>query len=579
METRRLTDWLDARYEEQLQLNPMSLSYLGRKELYDQIDDMSEAADARELAWLERSVTELEQAFDYDKLSPFAQESYDLWIFEYERAKANAVFKRHSYFATEFNGPESSLPTFLIDIHKVDTLADMQAYIARLGGVGRAIGQLHERAKIAASEGVRPPRFIYDLALQRASKVISGAPFGGEGEAPLFQDAESKIIALQEAGVIDPEMAAGLKNAVTTALIEEFKPAYDAYIAWLNTDRADADAEPRGVHALPDGDAYYKNRLVEYITLDISADAVHQMGLDEVTRIHKEMESLKRASAFDGDLQAFFQFLRDDRELYYPNNNEGREGYLSDTRAFLTQIDGKLSDQFGILPKAKLEVKRVEQFREVDGGPAHYRAGTPDGTRPGTYYLHMSDMSAYSKTKMETTAYHEGSPGHHMQISIAQELKGIPKFRTQPRFGAYIEGWALYAEQLAKEMGQFKNPYMDFGRLNSEVWRAARLVVDSGLHAKGWSQQQAEDYLLENTAIPVSAIKSEVRRYLTWPGQATSYKSGMLQILALREKAKSELGDKFDIRGFHDTVLGGGALPLQMLDARVNRWIEKVKQT
>ncbi|GMG87072.1 DUF885 domain-containing protein [Biformimicrobium ophioploci] len=576
-EAERLTEWLDAKYEEKLQFSPMKLSRLGRKALYDQIDDMSEEAAAGQLQWFGKTVAELKASFDYDRLPPLAQESYDLWVFEYERDKANDAFRRHRYFANELGGPESSLPSFLISIHKVESVEDMQAYIARIAGIGRAITQLHERAKLSAADGVRPPQFIYDLAQQRAQKVITGAPFNGEGEAPLFRDAKGKIKALQEAGKIDEEAAAELEAAASTALTGTFEPAYDAYIAWLKSDKGNADVEPRGVSALPDGEAYYKNRLANHTTLDISADAVHQMGLDEVARIHKEMETIKQAAGFEGTLQDFFTYIRDDKSLYFPNTDAGREGYLSDTRGFLAEIEEKLPEYFGILPKAKLEVQRVEKFREVDGGAAHYRAGTPDGSRPGTYYIHMSDMGAYSKTKMETTAYHEGSPGHHMQISIAQELEGIPQFRTQAGFGAYIEGWALYSEQLAKEMGQFENILMDFGRLNSEVWRAARLVVDSGLHAKGWSQKQTEDYLLQNTAIPASAIRSEVRRYLTIPGQATSYKSGMLKILELREKAKGELGEKFDIRGFHDTVLGGGSLPLPMLEKRVEHWIREQK--
>lgn len=218
-------------------------------------------------------------------------------------------------------------------------------------------------------------------------------------------------------------------------------------------------------------------------------------------------------------------------------------------------------------------MKRVEPFREVDGGAQHYASGTPDGSRPGVYYVHMSDMSAYSITDMETTAYHEGSPGHHMQISIAQELTDVPMFRTQAGFSVYSEGWALYSEKLAKEMGQFRDPYKDFGRLTAEMWRAIRLVVDTGLHAKGWTQEQAEQFFLDNSAIPDGAVRSEVRRYLTIPGQATSYKVGMLKIEELRAHAETTLGDRFDIRSFHDVVLGGGALPMPLLEARVNNWI------
>lgn len=576
-ETQRLNKWFDARYEEQLKFSPMRLSQLGRKELYDQIDDMSEAAQARQLAWRKQTVEELKKNFDYDKLTTAGKESYDLWMFQYQQEKADQAFLRHGYFSGELGGPESRLPTFLINFHKVDTLDDMRAYIARIGGISRAMEQLLERAKLAAKEGVRPPRFAYDLAIERAQKVISGQPFGGEEASPLLADADGKIEALLKDDKIDSDTAGELKAQVRESLEDQFKPAFDAYIAWINADMGNADEEPRGVGSLPNGEAYYNNRLAHYTTTDLTADQVHRIGLDEVARIRKEMLAIKDRVGFDGSLQEFFKFIRDDEQFYYPNTDEGREGYLSDTRAFLDQIRSKLPDYFGILPKAKLEVKRVEPFREVDGGAQHYFPGTPDGKRPGVYYVHMSDMSAYSKNDMETTAYHEGLPGHHMQISIAQELEGTPQFRTQAFFNAYIEGWALYSEKLSSEMGQFEDPYKDFGRLTAEMWRAIRLVVDTGLHAKGWSQQQAEEFFLENSAVPESAVRSEVRRYLTLPGQATSYKIGMLKILELREKARQQLGDQFDIRGFHDTVLGGGALPLPMLETRVNRWIEEIQ--
>ena len=578
-ETQRLSEWFDARYEEQLQFSPMQLSYLGRKELYDQIDDMSEAANERELAWKAKTVEELKSKFDYDKLTTAGKESYDLWVFQYEQAKANKPFWRHGYFASELYGPESSLPTFLINQHKVDTVEDMQAYIARIGGVSRALGQVLERAQVSAKEGIRPPQFAYDLAIKRATNVTTGQPFGGDEDAPLLADAKGKIDALKEAGKIDDKQAAELLAQVEATLKNDFKPAYDSYIAWLKDDRTNADEDPRGVSNLPNGEAFYNNRLANYTTLPLSADEVHQIGLDEVARILKEMEAIKEQVGFKGNLQEFFTFIRTDDKFYYPNTDEGRKEYLDEVQGYLDAIEKKLPEYFGILPKAGLVVKRVEPFREVPGGAQHYQSGTPDGSRPGVYYVHMSDMSALSTADMETVTYHEGSPGHHMQISIAQELEGIPQFRTQAHFTPYIEGWALYSEKLSKEMGQFQDPYKDFGRLTAEMWRAIRLVVDTGMHAKGWSQDQAVEYFLENSAIPEGAVRSEVRRYLTYPGQATSYKIGMNKILELRESAKQQLGDKFDIRGFHDTVLGGGALPLPMLEARVNRWIEDVKQS
>ncbi|AQQ69125.1 hypothetical protein Mag101_16925 [Microbulbifer agarilyticus] len=578
-ETARLTEWFDAKYEEELKFSPIQLSYLGRKELYSEIDDMTKAAAESQLAWKKTTVDEMKQQFDYDKLSTEGKESYDLWIQQYELEKANLPFWDYSYFASELGGPEAQFPTFLINQHKVDTEQDMRDYITRIGGISTALSQLLERAKVSANKEIRPPQFTYDLAIERAQKVTTGKPFSDGDDAPLMADAKKKIAALQDAGTIDEATAKDLLTQVETALTSQMKPSYDAYIGWLQEDKVNADEVPKGVSHLPDGDSYYNNRLANHTTQPMTAEEVHQIGLDEVARIRKEMEAIKDKVGFDGNLQEFFTFIRTDDQFYYPNTDEGRKEYLDKVDGFLADIDAKLPEYFGILPKAKLIVKRVEPFREVPGGAQHYVPGTPDGSRPGTYYVHMSDMSALSTADMETVTYHEGNPGHHMQISIAQELENIPKFRTNAFSTAYIEGWALYSEKLSKEMGQFQDPYNDFGRLTAEMWRAIRLVVDTGMHAKGWSQDQAVEYFLENSAIPETAVRSEVRRYLTYPGQATAYKIGMLKIEELRSKAEETLGDKFDIRGFHDTILGGGALPLPLLEQRVENWIADQKQS
>ena len=277
---------------------------------------------------------------------------------------------------------------------------------------------------------------------------------------------------------------------------------------------------------------------------------------------------------FDGTLQQFFEFISTDEQFFYPNNDEGREAYIQDAKEFIEALNENLPDFFGILPKAELEVRRVEAFREQDGAPQHYRPGTPDGSRPGVYYAHLSDMKSMPKPPMEAIAYHEGNPGHHMQISIAQELESVPRFRTQEWSTVYVEGWALYSEKIAKEMGGYQDPYSDFGRLVTEIWRAIRLVVDTGLHSKGWTEADAIQYFKENSSIAEGAIRAEVRRYMVMPGQATAYKIGMIKIEELREHAEQTLGDRFDIREFHDTILGSGSLPLHLLEEQVNRWIE-----
>lgn len=577
-ETERLNQWFEVKYEQQLQQSPLQMTFLGRKDKYDQVDDTSIAAEDEQLAWLAATVEELKTSFDYSKLDLEAQTSYDIWIYQYEQAKEGVAFRENGYVFTQMHGIHAMLPQIMINFHKVDTAEDMQAYIKRIEGISRALTQLLERAQANAVHDVRPPRFAYDGVIEQINNLISGAPFtDAEQDIPLWSDAKGKIDALVAADKLTDEQAKKLADDTKTTLQTHFLPAYTALKQWLEKDIQFTDEIATGVGKQPNGTAFYNYRLKASTTTDLTADQIHQIGLDEVERLTKEMIAIKDKVGFQGDLQAFFKFIKDDDQFYYPDTDEGREGYLEDSRQYLAFINEKLPEYFGILPKAELTVKRVEPFREQPGAAQHYFPGTPDGARPGIYYAHLSDMRSMPKNEMEAIAYHEGNPGHHMQISIAQELTTVPTFRTQAGFTAYSEGWALYSELLAKEMGAYQNPYSDFGRLITEMWRAVRLVVDTGLHSKGWNEQQAIDYFLEKTPIAQGAVISEVRRYIVWPGQATAYKIGMIKILELRSNAQKELGDKFDIRAFHDTVLGGGALPLSVLEKRVNNWIASVK--
>jgi uncharacterized protein (DUF885 family) len=572
-ESARLNEWFEARFEEQLDFSPIQKTMLGRKDDYDKIDDASEAAQDAQLAWQRATVAELQDNFDYALLTPEAKTSYDLWLYQLQQAEAALPFRRRGYLFTQMGGAHTGLPQILINFHRVDNEADMSAYIARISEVARAIRQTLERAQLAANEGVRPPRFSYDAVLQQSRALLSGAPFVGDGDAPLWADATAKIDALLMAGEIGEVTAQALRAAASSALTERFKPAYDALIAWFEADLPNADETTTGVWKLPQGEAFYKERLAAMTTTDLSADEIHELGLSEVARIHAEMEAIKTQVGFEGSLQEFFVFMREDPQFYFPNTDAGRAGYLEAAREYLGFIERRLPDYFGLLPKAALVVKRVEAFREEPGAAQHYFPGTPDGSRPGIYYAHLIDMGAMPKPQMEVIAYHEGLPGHHMQISIAQELQGVPTFRTQSGFTAYIEGWGLYAEVLAKEMGAYRDPYSDFGRLSSELWRAIRLVVDTGLHAKGWNESRAVEYFTANSPISAGQIRSEVQRYIILPGQATAYKIGMLKFLELREQARTALGGNFDIAGFHDAVLGGGALPLSILQRRVEDWV------
>lgn len=578
-ETDRLTAWLDEEFATELDFNPLAKTRLGDKSDYGELDDVSEAALDRELNWRRDSVARMQAEFDYEALSDEGKLSWDLWEYQLDAAERALPFRRHRYIFGR-NGPQTGLPNGLINYHNVDSVADMQAYISRLNQSNRYMLQYLERAQASVADGIRAPYFDYDQAMSEIERVTTGAPFSataGQGDSAIWADITGKIDALVENGMASAEQAEELRNQAEQALLESFKPAYDEILAWLQEDRVNVPDQATGASELPNGDAYYAQRLQAMTTLPMTAREVHELGLAEVARIQEEMQGIRQAVGFNGSLQEFFNFLREDDQFYFPNTDQGRADYLALADEILSEMYTRLPDYFGILPQAGLQVRRVEAFRETPGGAAHYARGTADGSRPGTFYVHLADMRAVAVNRLENLSYHEGVPGHHMQISIQQELEEIPRFRANRGYTAFSEGWGLYAELLGKEMGGYNDPYADMGRLSGEIWRAVRLVVDTGIHAFGWSEQEAVQYALENSPRPEASVRSEVRRYFNNPGQATAYKIGMLKILEYRRKAENALGDSFDIREFHDTVLGSGPLPMEALEAKIDRWIDSVR--
>ncbi len=575
-ESQKLTAYLNAEYEEELQMNPLDLTQLGRKELYGELGDYSEAGALKQLEWRRQSVADMKAQVDPAKLNDDAKTSWGIWEHALETAELRDQWKRHSYLFG-FSGPHTGLPNFLITYHKVDEPADVDAYISRISKLGGVIDQVTERAKLAAADGIRAPKFGYERTAREATNIISGAPFSAGADSPLFADLKAKIAALKTAGKATAEQETAWLQAASTALTGEVKPAYERLVAWLGEDGVNAPSGKVGALTLPNGTEFYNVALKTQTTTDMTADEIHELGLKEVERIHAEMDKIREATGFKGDKAAFFEFMRSDKQFYLPNTDEGRAQYLKAAEGYIEVMYKKLPEAFGRLPKAPVVVKRVEAFREQPGGAAHYNGPTPDGKQPGIFYAHLIDMSAVSLWALESLAYHEAVPGHHMQIAIQNELTDIPLFRTQYGYSAFSEGWGLYAEELGKEMGMFTDPYNDFGRLNSELWRSVRLVLDTGLHAKGWTEEEAVAWAMANSARPVSSIKSEVQRFLLWPGQATTYKIGMIRIQQLRAEAQKELGDRFDIKAFHDTVIGGGSMPLPVLDERVRAWVKTVK--
>ncbi len=569
--------WLDTQYAQTLDFSPLKKTKQGNKEDYGELDDVSEAALDQQLAWRRNSVSRMRRAFDRNQLMPEDQLSWDLWLYLLDAAESNRKFQRHRYIFGR-NGPQARLPKDLINYQKVDDIEDMRAYISRLNQSGRYFGQYLERAKRAASDGIRAPHFDYDRTLSEIKRVTTGLPFSTHSTdqpSALWKDVTTKLEALRDRGLIDSEQVEDLTADAHRALTQVFEPALQKVAAWHIADRQNISAEATGAWALPNGQAFYQQRLKAMTTLPLNADQIHELGLKEVERIQNEMREIQATVKFEGSLGDFLRFMREDDQFYLPNTDQGRAAYLQLAESYLDAMYKKLPNYFGILPKAKLQVKRVEAFRESAGGSAHYARGTKDGSRPGTFYAHLLDMRAMTVNRLENLSYHEGVPGHHMQLSIQQEQDGLPRFRANGRYTAYSEGWGLYAELLGKEMGGYQDPYTDFGRLSGEIWRAVRLVVDTGIHAKRWTEAQAVAYALANSSRPELSVRSEIRRYFHNPAQATAYKIGMIEIQALRARAETSLGESFDIRDFHDLILGSGPLPLQQLSEQVDRWLEQ----
>jgi len=575
-ESQRFIAWLDAQYSEELDFSPLLKTRQGDKSAHGELDDVSEAALDARLEWRRGSVAQMRSSFDREQLDKQGKLSWDLWEYTLEDAEASEPFRRHRYIFGR-NGPQSTLANNLINYQDVQNASDMSDYISRLNQSQRYLLQYLERAKLAVADGIRAPHFDYQQAISEAGRVTSGAPFDDQEDSALWSDITAKIANLLESGEIDQTQADSFRAEAQSALLTSFEPALDEIVAWLEADFENVSDVAKGAWSLPNGEAYYNSRLASMTTLPLTADEIHATGISEVARIQAQMEQIKRQVGFEGTLQDFFTYMREDDQFYFPSTDEGRANYLSLADELLADMYERLPDYFGILPKAGLQVRRVEAFRETAGGAAHYARGTKDGSRPGTFYAHLIDMRAASIFRLENLAYHEGVPGHHMQISIQQELENIPRFRTAKGYTAFSEGWGLYAEYLGKEMGFYNDPYAEFGRLSGEIWRAVRLVVDTGIHAKQWTQEQAVDYALQNSARPEPSVRSEIRRYFNNPGQATAYKIGMLKIQEVRAKAEMELGDDFDIRAFHDTVLGSGQLPMAVLEAEVDSWIESVR--
>lgn len=572
-ESEALNGWFDDRFQDELARRPMSQTTLGLTTNLSRLDDTSQQALDEEAALLRGWQQDLISTFDEDRLDTQSRLSYDLYNYDIDDRLEAYEFADHQYIFQHMSGPHSRLPAFLINQHPITNKSEAEYFTARLGALPTYLGHYAARAQKQAEAGILLPRFVYPKLIEACNNVISGAPFTSGGNSPLYAHFTEKVDALN----IDQSEKDRLKDNAKTALLDTVGPAYQNLINMFQLHDVLSDDQD-GVWKLPRGEAFYKSRLKHFTTTDMSPDEIHQTGIDEVARIQEEMRAIMAKIGHEGSLQEFFAFLRDDPSFTYSNDEAGRARYIKEASEHIDRMREELGGLFITTPKADLIVKRVEPFREASAFGAFYAQPALDGSRPGTYYINLKDMSELPIYQMQALAYHEGLPGHHMQIAMGMEQAGLPRFRSLGTHTAYTEGWALYAEAIPAELGLYTDPYQDFGRLSMEIFRAARLVVDTGIHAKKWTRQDAVRYMLENTANARGDIEAEVDRYIVWPGQAAAYKIGMIKIQELRQTAEAELGGAFNLAEFHDFILANGSVPLSVLETLVSEWAFSKKE-
>ena len=561
-ESERLAAFFEDSFDRDLVRSPMNQSYLGIKDDYDKWDDLSEEKAREDNRLVIDDLARLHGDFDFEKLNEQAKLSYRLFEYQSELELARFPYRFHGYPVNQMRGWQSRIPAFLINIHRITSESDAEAYVARLDGVKLLVSQVIDALRANEKVGIVAPEFVFAHVLSDSGNMLKGAPFEeGAGDSTLLADFKKKVGVLE----LPEERRAELVEAARKALVASVGPAYRSLIDHVTALAARAPTDD-GVWRLPDGGAYYKTLLRQYTTTAMTADEIHDLGLAEVARIQGEMTAIMEKVSFEGSLNDFYEFTRTDERFYYPNTEQGKADYLERATGIIETMKGRLDEMFLTKPKADIVVKAVEAFREKSAGKAFYQRPAPDGSRPGTYYANLFDTAEMPTYQMAALAYHEGIPGHHMQIAIVQELENLPRFRRFGGFTAYIEGWGLYSEYLPKEMGFYQDPYADFGRLAMELWRACRLVVDTGIHDKKWSREKAIEYLAATTPNPRGDVVKAIERYIVFPGQATAYKIGMLKILELREATRARLGENFDVRKYHDAVLRNGALPLSILE-------------
>jgi uncharacterized protein (DUF885 family) len=547
-------------WEDTLKHSPELASSLGDKRYDDQLTDYSveavNAALSRGLGFIQRL-----SAIDTTGLPDQERLSAELMLRSLIEDQEAARFKEWQMPVNQFSGIHTDLARLISQL-SFDGVKDYDNYIARLKKMPKAFSQVRTNMELGMEAGRMPPAYLLDKVVVQAQTLADQKPAESPFALPLKKFPTAVSAAEQKR----------ISDEVIAEITSDVLPAYKRFATFVKVQYAPGGRKQPGVWSLPDGDAYYAFRIKQSTTLNKSAEQIHQIGLDEVKRDEAEMLAIVKKLGFS-DLKSFGAALKTNPK----EHPASKDALLDAYRGYINQMKPRLPELFGRLPKAPLEVVPVPAYIEKDQAAAYYEQGTPNGSRPGRVYVNTYNFAERSLAPVETVSYHEGIPGHHLQIAIAQELTGLPEFRKQSYYTAYTEGWALYSERLGKEIGFYQDPYSEYGRLEADMWRAIRLVVDTGVHSKHWTREQMVDYFHDHSAIDETNIQAEVDRYIAWPGQALGYKMGQLKLLELRQRAQTELGPKFSLKAFHDVVLDSGALPMDVLEQQVDAWIAAQK--
>ena len=547
-------------WEQALKHQPEFASSLGDKRYNDQISDYSVKAINDWLAVEQDMLLKL-AAIDPAGLPQQDQVSRELLVRDLTEDQEAAEFKAWEMPVNQMGGLYATYPQLVAQL-SFTAAKDYDDWIARLRAIPRAFDQVTANMSLGIEDKRVPPKYLLEKTLDQVKQLANQKPEDSPLALPLKKFPDS--ISAAEQTRIKTEMLAAISKQVI--------PAYQRFARFLEVAYIPAGRSEPGISSIPDGARYYRFRIKQSTTTNLTADQIHQIGLDEVQKDEAEMLAIAQKLGFQ-DLKTFRASLKTNAKL----KATSREQLLETYRGYLGPMQAKLPELFGHLPKSPFEVVPVPDYLEKTSAPAYYQGGTPDGSRPGRLFIDTYNPTDRDLYQVEEIAYHEGLPGHHLQISISRELQGVPDFRKFGGYSAFAEGWGLYSERLGKDVGFYKDPYSDYGRLQGDIWRAIRLVVDTGVHSKHWTRQQMVDFFHEHSTIDETSIQAEVDRYIAWPGQALAYKIGQLEILKLRDQAKKELGDKFDIRAFHDQVIDSGAMPLDVLDEHITAWIATEK--